>query len=162
MDRKKALLVLHNGHKVATHKVESLFALSDYIDKICIIGDGRNYVTALVVPKFDYFIKYFDQNKIAYNKKALQFEGIDDVFTCIKVGPDFVALAELKDLIHQEIAKANLQLENYEVIQKYLILNRRFTSTADELTPTMKLKRRVIERNFSLEINQMYLENHSS
>jgi long-chain acyl-CoA synthetase len=141
---------------VSAIKIENLFCLSKYIDKICVVGDGRKFVTALVVPNFDAFIEYFQEQGIAYNESALQYADSDAGRTCIKVGPDFVAHRDLRAIIDAEIREANNQLEDFETIEKYHILNRKFTATANEVTPTLKLKRKVIQKYFSVEIDKLY------
>lgn len=158
VDRKTSMLVLMDGKRVAPIKVENLFSLSKYISQVCAIGDDRNYITLLVVPNFDYFIDFFKKKNIRYNESVLQFTRDGAEASCIKVGNDFIDNTELKSLIHQEIQKANEMLEDFEMIRKYLIINRRFTEIADELSPTMKLKRKVISKTFAAEIEKMYEE----
>lgn len=156
IDRKKHIVVLNSGEPVSVSKVENLFSISRFINRVFIVGDDRRFVTALVVPNFDTFIKYFDENGILYNQLALQYSNSDIGITCIKVGPDFVAHAALRTIIDTEISKANQQLEDFERIEKYHILNRDFSETAREVTPTLKLRREVINKYFSVEIGQLY------
>lgn len=156
VDRKKDLIVLDSGEKVSVSKVENLFCLSRFISRVFIVGDGRRFVTALVVPNFDTFIKYFDKHGILYNQSALQYSNSDIGITCIKVGPDFVAHSALRTIIDTEISKANQQLEDFEKIEKYHVLNRDFSEIAREVTPTLKLRRDVIHKYFSVEMDQLY------
>ncbi len=156
VDRKKALLVLRNGSKVPTVKIENLFALSPLIDQVFVAGDDREHVVALIVPNFDFFIKCFAKNHINFDKKTLHYQEDREFQLCIKVGPDFVEKQVLRDMIYQEIQKVNQQLEDYEVIRNYLIINRRFSEMAQEITPTLKFKRKYIEKNFAAEIEQLY------
>lgn len=153
---KRSLLVLNNGKKVPPSKLEDLFRMSDYVDQLCIVGDNCDYITALVVPKFNYFIRYFRENSVKFNETALQYMEIGEKHSCIKVGLDFIANKYLKNLIDEEIQRVNEQIEDYEVIKKYQIINRRFTETANEVGPTMKFKREIIYKNFSVEINKLY------
>ena len=76
----------------------------------------------------------------------------------IKVDPVFIAQDSLRSIIEQEIEKVNRNFEDYEAIRKYSIINRRFAGLADEVTPTLKLKRKVIYRNFAHEIDKLYQE----
>lgn len=156
VDRKKGLMVLDTGKNVPSAKIESKFSLSDYIDIVMPIGDDRKFVTALVVPNLDAFIKYFNENSISYNASTLEFTGEGATRVCVKVGDDFVEKEELRSIIDEEIRKANEELEEYEAIRKYVITNRRFTEQTGEMTPTLKVKRSVVMKNFEDVINGMY------
>lgn len=159
VDRKKDILVLDSGEKIPTAKVESLFEMSPFIDQICIIGDNRQYVAALIVPNFKFFIDYYDEKNIKFDKDSIQHLEINNEKTCIRVGADFIQKQELIHIIDAEVTKANEQLEDYELIKKHLISNRQFTYAADEITPTLKLKRQNIIRNFTPQINKLYKQN---
>ncbi|HHW61507.1 MAG TPA: AMP-binding protein, partial [Syntrophomonadaceae bacterium] len=156
VDRKKDLLVLNNGKKVATTKLEGLFALHKPISQVCILGDDRSYVTALLVPNFDFFIDYFKARGLSFDEHALQYQNEGGKQTCIKVGLDFIEQPALKEQIAETVQQVNAELEDYELIMKYSIINRRFIVSADELTPTLKLKRKVIYKNFAGLIDKMY------
>lgn len=158
LDRKKDILVLTSGNKVPAIKIEKLFSLNRYIDQICVIGDDREYVVALVVPNFNFFINYFQEKNIRFKSSELQYLDEKDISTCIKVGPDFIEKKEIQDLIAKEISIVNKKLEDYETIKKYLIINRKFNITADEMTPTLKLKRKTIYKHFAVEIDKIYQE----
>jgi long-chain acyl-CoA synthetase len=150
------LLVLANGRRVVQSKVENQFSLSNYISQVCVFGHDQQYISALIVPNFDAFIKLFDLEHIQYDAAPLQFSDKGSVHTCIKVGTDFISNGKLKNLIDREIEQANRQLFDYESIQRYMIINRRFTPEADEVTPRMELKRETIAKNFAIEIQQLY------
>lgn len=156
VDRKKGLMVLDTGKNVPSAKIESKFSLSDYIDIVMPIGDDRKFVTALVVPNLDAFLKYFNDNSISYDTSALEFTGEGTARVCVKAGDDFVEKEELRAIIDAEIRKANEELEEYEAIHKYVVTNRRFTEQTGEMTPTLKVKRSVVMKNFEDVINEMY------
>jgi len=75
---------------------------------------------------------------------------------CIKVGHDFINNSRLKELIDNDIKEANKNLEKFEQIKNYKILNQRFTESNGMLTPTQKTKKRVIVEVFKDEIVKMY------
>jgi long-chain acyl-CoA synthetase len=156
VDRKKGLMVLDTGKNVPSAKIESKFSLSDYIDIVMPIGDDRKFVTALVVPNLDAFLKYFNDNSISYDTSALEFTGEGTARVCVKAGDDFVEKEELRAIIDAEIRKANEELEEYEAIRKYVVTNRRFTEQTGEMTPTLKVKRSVVMKNFEDMIEGMY------
>jgi long-chain acyl-CoA synthetase len=156
VDRKKGLMVLDTGKNVPSAKIESKFSLSNYIDIVMPIGDNRKFVTALVVPNLDAFIRYFNENNISYDTSALEFTGEGAARVCVKAGDDFIEKEELRAIIDAEIRKANEELEDYEAIRKYVVTNRRVTEQTGEMTPTLKVKRSVVMKNFEDEINMMY------
>jgi long-chain acyl-CoA synthetase len=158
IDRKKAILVLDTGKNVPAAKIENSFSLSKFIDQVCVVGDDRKFIAALVVPNFDAFIAYFKEHGIACDESALHFFGTGAERMCIQVGDDFVAQEALKKIIDEEIQETNRVLEDYETIKQYAIVNRRFSELLDEVTPTLKLKRKVIYDHFAREIERLYAE----
>jgi long-chain acyl-CoA synthetase len=158
IDRKKGLLILNSGENIPAAKLESAFFLNPYIDQICVLGDDRPFVAALVVPRFDLFAARFREEGVRFDETALQYETGDGEGALIKVGPDFIAHKSLRALIDREIEKVNRTFEDYEAIRKYIIINRKFAAIADEVTPTLKLKRKVIYGNFADEIDKLYQE----
>lgn len=158
VDRKKSIIVLDTGKNVPTAKVENLFSLSKYVDQVCAVGDDRKFIGALVVPNFDAFRAYFDQHGITYDESSLVFVGEGAERMCVQVGTDFIEKEELKRIVDEEIQRANQQLEDFETIKRYVILNRRFLESMEEVTPTLKLKRKIIQMNFAKEIESLYEE----
>jgi len=156
VDRKKGLLVLDTGKNVPSAKIESMFALSKYIDIVVPIGSDRKYISAIVIPNFDSFIEYYDENGIAYDKSKMEFSDEGAVPMCVKVGGEFVNNNEFKRIIEEEIQKVNAELESYEVIKKYMVLDYKFTPESGELTPTLKVKRKVVMDRYKKEIDAMY------
>ncbi|HPJ37361.1 MAG TPA: long-chain fatty acid--CoA ligase [Spirochaetota bacterium] len=156
VDRKKGLLVLDTGKNVPSAKIESMFALSKYIDIVVPIGSDRKYISAIVIPNFDSFIEYYNENGIAYDKSKMEFSDEGAVPMCIKVGGEFVNNNEFKRIIEEEIQKVNAELESYEVIKKYMVLDYKFTPESGELTPTLKVKRKVVMDRYKKEIDAMY------
>lgn len=156
LDRKKSILALTSGRKVSTAKYDRLVDQGGLISQICPIGDDRPYVTALVVPNFDLFLQIFKEQNIEINQKYLQYKRENQHRSCIKVGMDFIRQSLLRMMIDQEIERINTELEDYELISNYTIINRQFSPLTDELTPTGKLKRKTILEHFAIEIENMY------
>ena len=75
---------------------------------------------------------------------------------CVKVGDDFIGRPEMKELIDGEIRQANSRLEEYERIKKYLVVGRKFAEQTGEITPTLKMKRKVVQANYVKEIDALY------
>ena len=156
VDRKKGIMVLDTGKNVPSARIENLFALSQYIEMVVPIADDMKFVSALVVPNFDAFIKYFNEKGIPYEKSSLEFSQEGAAPVCIKVGYDFVSNEKLKELVDADIQKANKELEEYEQIKKYHILNRKLMEQYGEMTPTLKVKRKTVLSTFKEEIGKMY------
>lgn len=156
VDRKKGLIVLDTGKNIASSKVEQAFSTSSCVDLAIAIGDNQKFIGALIVPNFEEFITLLEQKGITYDKSALQFSDVNGVQTCVRVGDDFINIPLLKEIIDKEVEAINLELESYEKIKKFTILNRRLTEESGEMTPTLKVKRKVALSNFAKEIKDIY------
>jgi len=156
LDRKKSIICTDSGKNISPFKIVDLFSDSSIIDQILIVGDDKSYITALIVPHYNYFIDLFDKESIKYKKDQLQWDDYGGFRTCIKVGNDFVAQSRLQELIKEEIDNANIELESYEKIKQYTLLTERFTEQNGMLTPSHKVKKKEIIEKFSEEIERMY------
>ncbi len=157
MDRKKSIICTDSGKNISPFKIVDLFSGSSYIDQILIVGDDKRYISALIVPDFNYFIDLFDKESVKYRKDQLQWEEESGFRTCVKVGEDFIVNSRLQELIKEDIDNSNQQLESYEKIKQYTILTERFTEKNGLLTPTQKVKKREILEKFAAEIEKMYI-----
>jgi len=156
VDRKKSIIVLDTGKNVPRGKVESRFATSEVVGQVCVIGDEKPYISALVVPKYDYFIQFFNDKGISYDTSALRYEGEGKDRVCVEVGQDFIEKEELTRLIDEDIQEKNQELEEYERIKQYVLVTRAFSVEQDEITPTFKVKFRVIIDHFKESVNSLY------
>ena len=156
VDRIKGIMVLDTGKNVPSAKIESLFSVSRYVDIVFPIADDKPYVGALVVPKYDVFIELFKKEGIPYDQSKLVFFEEGATRTCVAVGDDFIQNELLRKLVDEDIQQANKELEEYERIKKYVIVNRKFNESSGEMTPTLKVKRNVVLKNFEKEIQELY------
>jgi long-chain acyl-CoA synthetase len=157
VDRKKGLMVLDTGKNVPSQRIESLFSLSQFIELVVPIGSERKFVSAIIVPNFDACIAYFDAKGIPYDKSAVVYDNnLGPAPVCVKVGKDFVENEEFKKLIDKEVQTVNKELESYEQIKKYFVVDYKFTEATGEMTPTLKVKRRVVMEKFKEEIDALY------
>lgn len=138
-DRKKELFVTSGGKNVAPHPIELAVTARPYIDQVCLAGDGEKYLTALIVPDLH------DLKKFAREKG---------------ITPDsperFVSRPEIQSLIQEQVDAVNRTLARYEQIKYFVVLPRPFSVEGGELTPTLKLKRRVIRERYAQQIRGMY------
>lgn len=138
-DRKKELIVTSGGKNIAPHPIEMALNLNLYIDQVCVIGDGRNYITALIVPNFELLETMAREKGVAFNE-------VDDL----------VCAPEIIQFFDDQVAKVNQNLARYEQIKKYSLLALPFSEESGELTPTQKMKRRVIFEKYKPEIDSLY------
>lgn len=138
-DRKKEIVVLSSGKNVAPQPLELKLQSDEYVATAMVIGDKRNFVSALIVPDFEKLKKIAKQLGI----KA------DDNEKLVKE-PLVITLIEGKT---RKLMEA---FSRFEQVKKITLLPREFSQEHGELTPTLKLKRRVILENFADEISAIY------
>jgi long-chain acyl-CoA synthetase len=139
-DRLKDLLVLSNGENVAPQPIENALLASPYIAQIVLLGDRRPYVTALIVPA-----AARAQEGARQHGRALP--------------EDRAALAqseEARRLIRQEIERLSSGLAEFEKVRGFALLDHEFSIESAELTPTMKVRRRVVAEKYAELIRGMY------
>ncbi|MEO7719895.1 MAG: long-chain fatty acid--CoA ligase [Capsulimonas sp.] len=130
-DRKKDIIVLANGKNVAPQPIESLMKQSPFISEIVLLGDKSGGVSALVLPSFDKL------------KTWAQEQGKE------KMSPsEMAADPAVRKLIKTEIDKLSGNLADYEKIKRIALLEKALSIENGELTPTMKIKRKVVSENY--------------
>jgi long-chain acyl-CoA synthetase len=144
-DRKKSLFKTSGGKYIAPTPIENLFLGSKYIDQFIIIGDKRMFISALIVPDFEALKEYADAHRIAYSSNE-----------------DLIKLKQIDDMMQQEFSAFQKKLASYEKVRKFTLLNKPFTIEAGEMTPSLKLKRNIIEARYKDLIEDMYKEMQNS
>jgi long-chain acyl-CoA synthetase len=140
-DRKKELLVTSGGKKVAPQPIENLLKEDKYISQAVLIGDQRNYITALIVPNFDSLVRWAGYKKITFKSHA---ELIQNPQIVAKVG--------------SRVERVNEHLSNYERVKKIALLDQEMTLEGGQLTPSLKVKRRVVNQLYASQIENLYLD----
>ncbi len=138
-DRKKDLIVTAGGKNVAPQNIENLMKLQPYIEQVNVIGDKRKFLTAIIVPTFPALEKWAKEKGISYNDRA-----------------DLVKKTEIKELITKDVEKVNGELAKFESIKKFHLSAVEFTQENDMMTPTMKVRRKIVNKHFAKEIEGMY------
>lgn len=138
-DRKKEILVTSGGKNIAPRPIELALSKDMYIDQVCVIGDGKNFITALIVPQFDLLEKMAAEKNISVNGNG-----------------QLVTTPEIIRFFDEKIEKINENLARYEQIKRYRLLPHPFSEETGELTPTLKMKRRVIHEKYTHEISELY------
>jgi long-chain acyl-CoA synthetase len=142
--RKKDLLVLSNGKKVAPSLVEGLLLADPCIDQAVVCGEGRNYLCALIVPAWENVRRELEWEGAALPKQSVDFAQVD--------------LPSVRELLRHRIDAALADLSNAEQVKKFAILPEPFTVAAEELTVSMKLRRNVVNARYARQIEDLYCE----
>ncbi len=135
-DRKKDIIVTSGGKNISPQNIENTVKLSSAIQQVIVFGDRRNYLVALVVPNFEYLT-----SKIAC-------AGLSHIQMCQD--------ARICEFIAGEIEKAMVDFANYEKIKYFKLLAEEFKLEKGEITPTLKVKRKVVMERYADLINSMY------
>jgi len=138
-DRKKDLIKTAGGKYVAPQKIEGLLKTNRYISQIHIHGDRRKYIVALVTLNYDATEKFAEEHDLSYKDRESLAEN-----------------PKIKELIRRAIADANSQLASFESIKNFAIVPMDFTIESGELTPSLKVKRKVVDANYRVLIDRLY------
>ncbi|MFO0878678.1 MAG: long-chain fatty acid--CoA ligase [Gemmataceae bacterium] len=140
--RKKELLVLSNGKKVVPSYLEGLLIADPCIDQAVVCGEGRNFLTALLVPHWDNV------------RKALEIQGqvVHGDADTLSQHPTVI------ELVSRRCRQALADLSSAEQIKKFVLLSRPFSVEAEELTVSLKLRRSVILEHNNEELEKLYQE----
>jgi long-chain acyl-CoA synthetase len=139
-DRKKDLFKLSNGKYVAPQLIESLLKQSEYVSQVVVVGVGRKQPAALIVPEWEAI------------KQELTARGQD--FPAAR--KDLSQFPAAIKIVQTDVAALTGQLADYERIRRVALLPDEFTVDNGELTPTLKVKRRVIDEKFGELIERLY------
>ena len=138
-DRLKDVIITSGGKNITPSQIESLLKFSPYITDAVVIGEGRRFLTALVMIDQEHVSRFAQERAIPYTD-----------FASLTRAPAVI------DLIRAEIDAANPRLARVEQIKDFRIIGELLTAEDEELTPTMKLKRKVIAAKYQGLISSMY------
>jgi long-chain acyl-CoA synthetase len=141
-DRKKELFVTTGGKNIAPHPIEVSLIARPYIDQVCLIGDNRKFISALIIPDYRGIEKYANSRNLSYSSTS-----------------DLLTNPEIISLIQKEVDCVNAKLARFEQIKTFTMLVNPFDVTTGELTPTMKVKRRIVYEKYMNDIDKMYALN---
>jgi len=141
-DRKKELIITAGGKNIAPQPIENELKLDKYISQAFVYGDRKPYLTALLVPNLERLNEHAREKQIDY----IDYD-------------DLVLHEPVQKLYQQRVAEINGKLARYESIKKFVLIPRDFSIEGGELTPTLKLKRKVIYEKYKDKIEGMYADN---
>ena len=156
-DRKKELEVLNTGKKIAPVTVEEKLKLSPYVGEALLVATDKKFAGCLIQPNFDALVSWAGKNGVAFDKsKVIVKPDPTGVPTTYSVGRDLLDNPKVKALYAAEVATCNTQCADFEQIKVWDLAEHVFTMDRDELTPTLKKKRRVIAKNYAAHIDAMF------
>ena len=139
-DRLKNMLVNAYGKNIYPTPVENTYLKSPRIEGVFLVGDKREYVTAIIIPAKETLQETFNLKEEFFNEKDL-----------------FIKDKEIVDWISQDVRRLSNELAKFERIKNFKIKRNPFSMDEGEITPTMKAKRKVIEKKYADYIDEMYL-----
>lgn len=140
-ERIKDLFKTSNGKYISPQALETKLSIDRYIDQLAIIADQRKYVSALIVPAYDLVEAYAKEQGIAYNSREALLQH-----------------PQIQALFKNRIDTLQQQFAHYEQVKRFTLLPEPFSMQRGELTNTLKLKRSVVNQNYSELIEKMYEE----
>jgi long-chain acyl-CoA synthetase len=140
-DRKKDLLKTSGGKFIAPQPIENSIKLHALIGTAVVLGDRRKFACVIVSPHFPLLEEWARENQVSFSSRK-----------------ELVANPKVKALYEGIVAEVNRGLARYETLKKVLLVADEFTATDGTLTPTLKLRRKVIEDRYRKQIDDLYLE----
>ncbi len=138
-DRKKELIKTAGGKYIAPQPIEGMVKRNKFVANAVLYGDRRKFPIVLVVPNFDNLERWAKERNLSYKSRA-----------------ELIALPDVRAKVEREVMGAVRELAKFEMPKKVVLLEQDFTIEAGELTPTLKVKRRVIEKRYKDQIDRAY------
>ncbi|WP_257293034.1 long-chain fatty acid--CoA ligase [Endozoicomonas sp. ONNA1] len=144
-ERIKELMKTSNGKYIAPQYIEGTLGKDRFIEQVAIIADAKNYVSALIVPAFEALEEYAKSINLNYENKM-----------------DLIHNADIQAMFQGRLDHIQEELARFEQVKKFTLLPREFSIEMGEITPTLKLRRKIIMERFRKEIEAMYTPATSS
>ena len=138
-DRKKDIIVTSGGKNVAPQPIETLIQSSSYIANAVVVGSSRKFISALIVPDFDRLEVYARAQGIPFADRR-----------------ELSRRPEIADFLLAEVARLTTELAPFEQVKKIAVLDRDFEIEMGEVTPTLKVKRNIVEQKYAGLIDSLY------
>ena len=138
-DRKKEMFKLSNGKYIAPQAIENLLKESDFIEQVIIVGESEKHASALLAPNFEFLHMWAHDQKIHFrdNQELIKDDKVLAIF-------------------REEVMRFNKLIGKHEEVKRFKIVHENWTSTTGELSPTLKLRRRVIYKKYADLLREMY------
>jgi long-chain acyl-CoA synthetase len=142
IDRKKEIIITAGGKNIAPQPLENVLRMDKYISQAFVYGDRKPYLVAILTPNLERLIQMAQQ-------EGLDYLDMEDLVTNQRVQKRYA----------HRLQRINDNLPSYQTIKKFILLPRDFSVDGEELTPTLKLKRKVITAKYQDRIERLYLRN---
>jgi len=140
-ERLKDLMKTSGGKYIAPQRIEGTLVQDRYIEQAAVIADAKHFVSALIVPDFNALIEYAQAHHIDYLNRE-----------------SFLKNEQILSLFSYRVREIQHELASYEQVKKFALLTTPFTMEAGELTPTLKLRRKVILQRYKKEVDTFYCD----
>ena len=140
-DRIKDLMKTSGGKYIAPQLIESTLGADHFIEQVMVIGEQKKFVSALIVPSFEALEEWARNHHIEFNSRA-----------------ELVQHPEVIELYRKRIDEQCRELANYEKVKEFTLLPDEFSVDRNEITPTMKIKRKFVADKYNATISSMYGE----
>ncbi|MEX0334080.1 long-chain fatty acid--CoA ligase [Vibrio tubiashii] len=138
-DRIKELMKTSGGKYIAPQMIEGAIGKDHFIEQIAVIADTRKFVSALIVPCYDSLEEYAKELNIKYHDRV-----------------ELIKHHQVVEMLEKRVNELQQELAKFEQVKKFKLLPKAFSMDAGELTPTQKLRRKVINDKYQDEIEEMY------
>lgn len=138
-ERIKDLMKTSNGKYIAPQQVENILSNNNFIQQVMIIAEGRQFVSALIVPNFEFLTEYL-------KKQNINFTSWEEI----------VKREDIHQFYKSKIDEAQQQLAPFEKVKKFILMPSEFEINTGEMTPTLKIKRNVVLKNYASLIDSIY------
>ncbi len=138
-DRKKDLIVTSGGKNIPPQAVENIIKDDPFITEVMIYGDGKKFISALIVPNFDAIKQWAQERNLTFKDNS-----------------EMVRNEKVIRLIGHRIEQRSKPLARYEKIKKFILLDKDFSMDDGEVTPTLKLRRKIITNKYKDELEKLY------
>lgn len=142
-DRKKDLIKTSGGKFIAPQPIENALKANVLVAQAAVIGDTRKYASVIISPHFPLLEDWARANGVSFDSRQ-----------------ELVASGKVRELYRGIVEDLNKKLAHFETIKKIVVVPDEFTVATGEITPTLKLKRRVIEAKYKQQIDELYQEPH--
>ncbi|MBO6184539.1 MAG: long-chain fatty acid--CoA ligase [Chryseobacterium sp.] len=138
-DRIKDLMKTSNGKYIAPQMIENLLTNNNFIQQIVLIAEGKQFVSALIVPNFEFLTDYLTKKNIPFTSWT-----------------ELVIKKEILDFYKEKINEIQQHLSDFEKVKKFTLMPAEFEIGAGEITPTLKIKRNIVLKKYADIIEKMY------
>jgi len=137
--RLKDIIITSGGKNISPQNIENTLQASSFIEQVAVVGDSRKYLSALIVPSFENLETWAKEQGITYKDRS-----------------DLIANDRVIEQYKREIEENMKDYARVEQIKKFTLLETPWSQETGELTPTLKVKRRIINQKFARQIDAMY------